>query len=444
MQFYNYHRQAIEIYQAALLAVDPYRLVHTRIQRRVEQLLVPDDLILDLKLFEHVFIIGAGKGCAPMTRALEEILGDFLSGGQIIVKYGHTDRLEKIVQHQAGHPLPDANSLKATRQLLDYTTRFSPRDLVFVLIGGGGSALLESLPDGISLDDLIELNRILLQCAAAILEINCIRKHVSMVKGGQLARYISPARCIALILSDVVGDDLSVIASGPTVPDPSSYTAALHILQKHNILNEIPVSIRSHLERGVAAQIAETPKPGDKIFQSVHNILIGNNKLALTAAAQKARELGFNTSILSAEIQEPVEAAAERIARMITEMHVKVSPVPGPACVLLGGETLVSIKGKGQGGRNQHLALLVADLLQENKKPYLFLSCGTDGTDGPTDAAGALVTSQTLIQAGKLGLNAQKFLENFDAYNFFKPLELLIRTGPTRTNVMDVMIVMVP
>ncbi len=348
-----------------------------------------------------------GKGCAAMARALEEILGDFLSGGQIIVKYGHTDRLTRIVQFQAGHPLPDANSLKATQQLLDYTTQFSPRDLVFVLISGGGSALLESLPEGISLNDLIDLNRQLLQSAATIHEINCIRKHISKVKGGQLLRHIVPARCVALILSDVVGDDISVIASGPTVPDPSSYTDTVHVLQKYNILTEIPVSIRSYLERGDAAQIAETPKPGDKIFARVQNILIGNNKLALAAAGQKAKELGFNTSILSSEIQEPLEQVAVKIARIISEIQETDKPVPRPACLLLGGEPLVRVKGQGKGGRNQHLALLVADLLRENKKPFLFLSCGTDGTDGPTDAAGAMVTSQTLIAGREMGLNAR-------------------------------------
>jgi glycerate 2-kinase len=438
------HQYSLEILHAALAAVDPYRLIHARIQRQADQLVFPDKVILDLKSFDRIYVIGMGKSTAPMARALEEILGDSLTGGRIIVKYGHTDQLTRIVQREAGHPLPDDNSLLATRQMLEYTTHLTSRDLVLVLISGGGSALLEYLPVGIGLNELKELIRLLLYCGATIREINCVRKHVSMVKGGQLAWFIAPARCITLILSDVVGDDMAVIASGPTVADPSTYTEAIHILQKYQILSQVPDTVRAHLEKGYSVQIPETPKPGDKVFDQVQNILIGNNALALQAAEQKAAALGFNTRIVTAEIQEPVEQVAARMARIVTEIREKHKPVASPACVLLGGEPTVKVNGKGSGGRNQHLALLVAHLLRDTAKPYLFMSCGTDGSDGSTDAAGAVVTSQTLARAAKKGMKVKDYLDNYDSYNFFAPLDLLIKTGPTRTNVMDIMMVMVP
>lgn len=444
MQLSTLDQKAIEILNTALAAVDPYRLIHNRIRRQADHLILPGDLRLDLKSFDHLHLIGMGKSVAAMARALEEILKDSLSGGQIIVKYGHTDRLAKVIQHQAGHPLPDENTLKASKRLLEFTTEFSSRDLVFALISGGGSALLESLPDEVSLSDLKELNRLLLVCAASIHEINCIRKHVSAVKGGQLARFLAPARGVTLILSDVVGDDISVIASGPTVPDQTTYGDAIRILQKYQILTQVPGSITTHLEKGFSGLIPETPKTGDKIFERMHNILIGNNKLALTTAEKKAIELGFHTSVLTSGVQGPVEEVAEKITGIIRDIQGNDTPVRKPACVLLGGEPVVRVEGKGKGGRNQHLALLVANLLRENKKPYLFLSCGTDGTDGFTDAAGAIVTSITHSRAAEQGLNIKEFIENYDAYNFFTPLDLLIKTGPTRTNVMDVMIVIVP
>jgi len=437
-------RHAIEITKAALAGVDPYNLIRKRIGCSGNILTLPDSSSLDLKSFDHIYIIGVGKGAAPLARGMEEILGDKLSGGQIIVKYGHTDKLKKVNQHQAGHPLPDENTLIATKQVLEYTTCFTPRDLVFVLITGGGSALMESLPEGTSLTDLINLNQILLQCGATIHEINCVRKHVSRVKGGQLARFIAPARGVVLILSDVIGDDMSVIASGPTTPDHTTFTEAMHILQKYQVVLKIPESIRTHLEKGYSVQIPETPKPGDQVFMKMQNILIGNNGLALIAAERKASSLGYHTHIYSSAVQGPVEQVAKMIVAMISGIQESNHPVKKPACILMGGEPTVIVKGKGKGGRNQHLALMMVHMLRKNKKPFIFLSCGSDGTDGPTDAAGALVTWETLKQSEKRHLNIQNYLDSNDAYHFFEPLNALIKTGPTRTNVMDIMVVVVP
>ena len=444
MRLSTCQQYAHEIFNAALKAVHPYHLIRDQIKRHKDQLILPDKSKLDLKSFDHIYIIGTGKSAAPMARAMEEILTDVLTGGKIIVKYGHTDKLDKIVQYEAGHPLPDENTLVASRQLLVYTTHLTSRDLVIVLLSGGGSALLEYLPTEINLNELKELIQLLIQSGATISEINCIRKHVSMVKGGQLAWFIAPARCISFILSDVLGDDPAVIASGPTAADPSTYTEAIHILQKYQIFTKVPASIRTHLEKGYSIQIKETPKPGDKIFERVQNFLIGNNTLALQAAEKKAVKLGFQTQINTSKIHEPVQKVADKISGIITELQEKSKPADKPVCVLLGGEPTVKVSGQGTGGRNQHLALLVAHLLRDNTKPYLFMSCGTDGTDGPTDAAGALVTSQTITQAAKKDLNPQDFLNNYDSYHFFDPLDLLIKTGPTLTNVMDIMLVMVP
>jgi glycerate 2-kinase len=440
-----WRKHALDIFNASLAAVDPYRLIHDRVIHRDNQLIIPAHPEVDLKKYHHIYLLGMGKGCAPMARAMEEILGERLTGGHIIVKYGYTDRLVKIIQHEAGHPLPDDNTLQATQKLLDYAGCFSADDLIFVLISGGGSALLEWLPDGISLGDLLQLNRLLLRSTATIHEINCVRKHISMVKGGQLLRAVPLSRCITLILSDVVGDDISVIASGPTAPDASTYSEAIHILQKYRILPEVPASVIVHLQKGRLVQIAETPKPGDGIFDRVQNILIGNNTLALSAAKKKADEVGLNTIVLAAEIRDSVEEVAGMIAGIIREIQENNGiPLAKPACVLLGGEPVVKVRGEGKGGRNQQLALQVAHLLGENRKRYLFMSCGTDGTDGPTDAAGAVVTAETLSQAREMGLDAREFLDKNDAFHFFDSLNSLIRTGPTRTNVMDIMIVIVP
>jgi len=433
---------ADQIINASLNAVDPYQLIREQIQRTGNTLIISETEQIDLSDFERVFLCGAGKGAAPITRAMEELLHDRLDGGDIIVKYKHLADLKKIRLHEAAHPVPDENSLKSTEILLNNLDNLTERDCVFVLLTGGGSALLESLPDEIELGDLQKLSSVLLQCSATIHEINCIRKHISLIKGGQLARKIYPARCVTLALSDVIGDDLSVIASGPTSPDPTTFDDALAILNRYEVADKIPSVVLNHLKKGSEGKIPDTPQGEDKVFKKVTNIVIGNNRLALNKAKETAELLGFKTLILTSMLEGEAKEIAKIVASIIREIQLTGTPLDKPACILMGGEPTVRIEGSGKGGRNQELALAVA--LSNISEQYVFVSVGSDGTDGPTDAAGAIVDNTTLSRAEKADLNAQEYLKNNDAYNFFSPLGDLIITGPTGTNVMDVVFALIP
>lgn len=435
-------KAADQIIKAALNAVDPYQLIREQVIRKGDTLVVSEKEHIELSQFDRIFLCGAGKGAAPITRAMEELLSDRLDGGDIIVKYDHLAELQKINLHEAAHPVPDENGLRSTEILLTNLDNLTERDCVFVLLTGGGSALLESLPDEIKLDDLQKLSSVLLQCSATIHEINCIRKHISLIKGGQLAKKIYPARCVTLALSDVIGDDLSVIASGPTSPDPTTFDDALAILEKYNVTDKIPLVILNHLKKGSEGKIPDTPKREDQVFKKVTNIVIGNNRLALNKAKETAESLGFKTIILTSMLEGEAREIARVVASIISEVQVTGAPIKKPACILLGGEPTVKIQGTGKGGRNQELALAVA--LSNINEPYVCVSVGSDGTDGPTDAAGAIVDHTTLSRAESAGLNAQEYLKNNDSYNFFAPLGDLIITGPTGTNVMDVIFALVP
>ena len=433
---------AQNILKSALKAVDPYNLVFEQIKRKKDKLTFQSGFELDLGKFNNVYLLGIGKGVAPMARAVSKVLDEKLVSGDIIVKYEHGQTVDKINVQEAGHPIPDENTLKATSVVLNKLKNLSDTDLVFVLLTGGGSALFEKLPDSVSLTDLQILNELLLGCGATIHEINCVRKHISYIKGGQLARLIYPAKVVTLALSDVVGDDLSVIASGPTTPDETTFADAISIIKKYNIERKIPQSIAQVLNDGAKGITAETPKSNDAIFNSVTNMVIGSNIVSLKAAEEKAKKLGFNTLVLSSMIQGEVKELAKVVEALIREIQQSNIPVKRPACLLIGGEPTLKVSGKGKGGRNQEFALQVLD--KNIEKPYLFLACGTDGTDGPTDAAGAIVTHGTLQKAELLDLNPKEYLKNNDAYNFFGPLRDLIKTGPTRTNVMDILITLVP
>jgi glycerate-2-kinase len=435
-------KAADQIIEASLNAVDPYQLVKEQVKRSGDTLLITEQEQIDLSDYDRVFLCGAGKGAASLTKAMEELLGDRLVGGDIIVKYEHLADLKKINLHEAAHPVPDENGLKSTEILLNNLDNLTDRDCVFVLLTGGGSALLESLPENIALDDLQKLSSVLLQCSATIHEINCIRKHISRIKGGQLARKIHPARCITLALSDVIGDDLSVIASGPTSPDPTNFDDALVILEKYDVTNQIPKVILEHLTRGSKGEIPDTPKKEDEVFRTVSNIIVGNNRLALNRAKETAESLGFGTIILTSMLEGEAKEIAKVVASIVKEIQITDTPLKRPACILLGGEPTVRIEGSGKGGRNQELALAVA--LSHIHDPFVFVSVGSDGTDGPTDAAGAIVDQTTISRADSKGLIAQAYLNNNDAYNFFAPLGDLIITGPTGTNVMDVIFALIP
>ena len=432
---------ALDIFHSALAAVDPEEAVrrHVRLEGDV---LSAGSRQYDLKACDRLLVVGAGKAVAPMAKALEDLLGDRISAGMLVVKDGHGLPLKKIRIQEAGHPVPDARGIAGTLQIIDLLEGAGERDLVICLISGGGSALLIAPSEGIDLADKQAATKNLLACGATIHEINAIRKHLSRAKGGQLAAAAHPAAVVSLILSDVVGDDLDVIGSGPTVPDRSSYRDALEILQRYEIWERTPDSVRERLSQGSAGALAETPKPGDPAFRRCDQVLVGSCLRALDAAAQTARRLGYQPLILSSKVEGEAREVARAFAAVGREILSSRNPLKPPACVLMGGETTVTLQGAGRGGRNQEFVLAGAIALDATERIVL-LAGGTDGTDGPTDAAGALADGFTIARARTLGMNPFAFLKRSDSYHFFKPLDDLILTGPTRTNVMDVYMLLV-
>jgi hydroxypyruvate reductase len=439
-------RIARELFLRAVEAVDPFKRLTEMMRVEKGRLLVrtdgASDRAFDLDAVRRIFVAGTGKASAAMAQAVEEILGERVTGGVVTTKYGHGLPLKRIALVESGHPIPDLKGVEGARRIRDLLQGSGPDDLVIFLLSGGGSALLPYPADGIGLDEKQEATRLLIGCGAEIHEINCIRKHISQIKGGSLAKWASLSPSLCFILSDVVGDSLDVIASGPTVPDSSTFEQAWSILEKYDLVDRVAASIRLHLSLGREGKIPETPKPGDPAFERVVNILIGSNRIALGKAAALASSSGFNTSILSSSIVGETRESARFHAAIAREIVSSGNPLPRPACILSGGETTVTIKGRGLGGRNQEFALAAA-LEIEGLENVLCLSGGTDGTDGPTDAAGAMADGTTTRRARALGLNPRAYLKDNDAYPFFKSLGDLLITGPTRTNVMDVRILLV-
>ena len=439
-------RIAKSIFLKALAAVDPSTILKDRIRIDGDHLSIKiegnSEKVFDLKGIDKIFLVGTGKATSAMAQAIEEIFDDRITKGIITTKYGHRLPLKKTEIIEAGHPLPDRKGYEGAKKIQRLLKDSGPKDLVIFLLSGGGSALLPFPSGQIDLKEKQEVTQFLLDCGADINEINTIRKHISKIKGGWLAKWAYPSTVIGFILSDVVGDHLDVIGSGPTVPDPSTFEEALEILKKYNLLNEISPSIRRHLQSGKEGKVEETPKPQEVIFDRVYNSLLGSNILALLAAKEEAMALGFNTLILSSSIEGDTREAARFHTAIAKEVISTGNPIQKPACILSGGETTVTIKGKGLGGRNQEFALAGALEISGADKVVL-LSGGTDGTDGPTDATGA-VADHTTVQRGKsLGLDPNFYLENNDAYPFFEKLGDLLITGPTHTNVMDVRILLV-
>jgi hydroxypyruvate reductase len=429
------------IFQAALRAVDPGEAIRTHVRRQADQLHVADRTY-DLRQYDAVHVIGVGKAGAAMAIAVESLLGDRLRGGHVIVKYGHGGPVKQVTLHEAGHPIPDEAGVRAARTLIDFVTGRGPRELLICLLSGGGSALSPAPVEGISLAEKQEVTRLLLACGATIHEINALRKHISQIKGGQLARLASPATLITLVLSDVVGDALDVIASGPTVPDTSTFAACLDILRQYHLLDQVPTAIRRHLEAGVGGAVPETPKPGEAVFARTQTVLIGHNLQALEAASRQAAALGYHPLILSSAIEGETREVAKVHAAIAKEVLASGHPIAAPACILSGGETTVTLRGQGKGGRSQEFALALA-LDLRHSPGIAALSGGTDGTDGPTDAAGAVVDWTTCARAEQCGLHPHLALDNNDAYPFFDRLGDLLITGPTQTNVMDVRIMLI-
>ncbi len=432
---------ADEIYGQALAAVNPATLFRQCVRREGHWLHV-SDLRFDLSKINRLIVIGTGKGTAPMAQAAEEILGDRLTAGAITVKYGHALPLKNIQVFEAGHPLPDRATVRGTRYLLNCLRNMQPQDLVLVLISGGGSSLLEFPAPGITLQNLQRTTSALLACGAEIGEINVLRKHLSLAKGGQLLRFAAPAQVVTLAISDVLGDPPEAISSGPTVPDTSTFGEAWQIIQKYDLEKFLPQSVLRHIIRGQKGAIPDTPKPGEPIFEHAYFRIMGNNHLLLQAAAATAKKLGYRCFILTKCLRGEAREQGRRLAALMKNLSSSQRIAADKICLLAGGETTVTLKGQGRGGRCQELALSAARELA-GAPHCLLMAVGTDGTDGPTEAAGARADGLTIEKALGKGMNAMDYLDRNDSNTFFHTLGDLVITGPTRTNVMDLVIMLV-
>jgi glycerate 2-kinase len=434
-------QHAMEIFQAALGAVDPVEAILRYLKPAGNGFQIGEHRF-DYQDYDRILVVGAGKAGAPMAKALEDLLGDRIAEGVIVVKEGHGLPLKHVRIHEASHPVPDERGIRGAEEILALADGAGERDLVLCVISGGGSALLVAPAEGVTLADKQEVTRLLLACGADIHDINTVRKHLSRAKGGGLARFAYPATVVSLILSDVVGDDLNVIASGPAVPDTSTFGDTRKSFSKYDIWHKLPQSVQTRIQQGLAGDIEDTPKAGDDVFRRCYSELVGTNIQALIAARKEAQRKGYQAIILSST----VEGEAREVVKMFTafakEVRNSANPIAAPACILCGGETTVTIQGNGKGGRNQEFALASAMII-EGMENIVVLSGGTDGTDGPTDAAGAIADGRTIARARARNLNPLDFLQRNDSYHFFQPLDDLIITGPTRTNVSDVYMVLV-
>jgi glycerate 2-kinase len=437
-QLQRLRSDALAIFAAALQAADAGEALrrHLSFERGV---LRAGDTRLRLSEFDRIFVVGAGKAAAPMARAVEGVLGaSHIAGGLVSVKHGHAKPAPTRIQvHESGHPIPDRPGVEAAHQTEMLLREANARDLVLVLISGGASALLPSPAPPLTLRDKQRTTDLLLRAGADIFELNAVRKHLSGLKGGRLAALAYPATVVSLLLSDVIGDPLDVIGSGPTAPDPSTYGDALRSIAKYSLTRKVPGVVFHHLEQGARGNLPETPKPRDPLFQNVHNVLVGSNRQALRAAAEKAKALGYRPLLLSSTMRGETREVAGVHAEVVREILSFAHPAKPPLCLLSGGETTVTVKGPGKGGRNQEFALASAIQLRGSPN-WLVLSAGTDGTDGPTDAAGAVADGTTVARATSTGCPPQQHLQANDSYPVFQSIKDLVTTGPTGTNVMDI------
>jgi glycerate 2-kinase len=428
------------LFTAAVAAVDPCTLIgraaavdHSHLLIHSQQHGIPT---CTFPLPERVFIIGAGKGAGLLAQGLESMLGAKVRGGVVVIPTGIAANTQCVTIVHGEHPLPGPGSLRGAEQLLSLLAGKQPSDLFCFCLTGGASSLLVSPAVGLSLADKLAVNRLLLVCGADIHELNIVRKHLSRLKGGNLARLAFPTAVVSFILSDVIDDDLSTIGSGPTVPDASTFQEAWNILERYHLCEQVPASVSAHLVAGCRGTQPETPKPDDPVFVNVHNFLLGSNRIALAAAATIAKASGFLLSVSSTPLVGDTKDVARQFA---AELRRQLVTIRDPLCVLAGGETTVHITGHGKGGRNQEFALVVAQELAGEAR-WALLSAGTDGIDGPTDAAGAFVDGQTIRRAQALGFDPARILAENDSYRFFTTLGDLFTPGPTGTNVMDLKI----
>jgi glycerate-2-kinase len=434
-------RLALQSLEAALNAVDPKQIIKSKLSLKNSTLNV-DSYSFDLKKFKNIYVIGGGKASGAMAEALEQTLGNRIKNGLVNVPRGSTNKADIIKFHEASHPIPDETGVEGTRRMMEIAEQAQIDDLVICLISGGGSSLMPLPRDDISIVDKREITNALLKSGATINEINTVRKHISDFKGGWLAKKVYPTTILNLILSDVVGDPLDFIASGPTVPDSTTFSDAINVLKKYILWDKAPVSVRKVLSDGEKGIIPETPKTNDEAFKKVFNVVVGNNRFASQKVSEYLDSKGLNTLLLTAMLEGEARHIGIMLASIACEVAISGNPVPKPAGIIAGGETTVTVTGKGLGGRNQEIALAAAQKLK-GMDGVVVASLSTDGIDGPTDAAGAIVDGKTLTRAAKMGLVPEEYLAKNDSYHFFSQLGDLIFTGATGTNVNDISLIVV-
>ncbi len=390
----------------------------------------------------RLIVVGAGKASGAMAAAVEEVWGDRVTGGLVAVKDGYVAPTRRIRLAEAGHPVPDERGAAAARGIRALVEAATADDLVVVLLSGGGSALTPAPAPPVTLADKQAVTRLLLSAGANINQLNAVRKHCSLLKGGQLARAAAPARVHALLLSDVIGDPLDVIASGPTAPDESTFAEALGMLDRLGVRERAPRSVIERLESGARGQVPETPKSDDPLFARVSNVVIGNNQLVVDAAQRRAVELGFAAHVLTRSLEGEAREAAKRFVELRQSIRAGRGPVAAPACLIAGGETTVTVRGRGTGGRCQEFALAAA-LEMEGLEGVVILAAGTDGTDGATTAAGALADGESCRRAREQGHDPVASLTDNDSNRIFAALGDLVVTGPTNTNLLDIYLLLV-
>jgi glycerate-2-kinase len=431
-----------DIFETALKAVDPELAIYNTLRLENNVLQFKGGFI-DLEEVNQIFLIGGGKAGGLMSKAVETLLGNRISSGIVNVLEGtqKSTSLSYIHLNGASHPVPSQEGVKGVQKMLDQTSNLNEDDLVITLISGGGSALMPLPAEGITLNDLQTITDKLLRAGVMINEFNAVRKHISGFKGGQLAKHCSPARVLSLILSDVIDDPIDTIASGPTAPDVSTFKDALEILEKYDLFKKAPEQVKRRIKAGVNGDLSETPKEDDPIFNRVHNVIIANNSIAAHAAEKKAMEMGYNSKVLTTSIEGEARKVGADLSKIAKGILNNNQPIDKPAAIIIGGETTVTVKGSGRGGRNQELAIGAS--LNLNCKSCLIATLGTDGIDGPTEAAGAIVDGASIKRAKKKGLDPVRYLDNNDSNTFFKLMGDAIITGPTGTNVNDLALILV-
>lgn len=432
---------ALKSLEYALNAIDPEQVLKSRVSLK-DSVLEANGHSFDLKKFRNVYVVGGGKASGSMAEAMEQILGRHITDGFVNIPHSSRHRTKVVKLHETSHPIPHQSGIEGTQHMLEIAEQAKKDDLVVCLVSGGGSSLMPLPRDGISIADKRSITETLLKSGATVNEINTVRKHISDFKGGWLAKKAYPATILNLILSDVVGDPLDFIASGPTVPDPTTFSDAIKVLKKYGLWDKAPASVRRVLSEGEKGLIPETPKANDKAFKRVYNIVVGNNRSASLAVCESLKSAKLTTLLLTSTLEGEARHVGVMLASIAREVYVSGNPVPTPAGIVTGGETTVTVTGRGLGGRNQEIVLAAA-LTLGDMDGAVIASLSTDGVDGPTDAAGAIADGKTLVRAGEMRLSAEENLTENDSYNFFSKLGDLIFTGPTGTNVNDVSVIVV-